>query len=306
MKLHELTPNAERERGVKSLLPIASLALAGCLWGTGFLFGKIALRETTVSENVAFRFLCGSIVLLPGLLWKGIRLRGKDLWLLVLASVIGVPLQFLVQFAGLRLTTVSHASLIVGTLPMLFALSSALSLHERLNVVESGALLGSGFGALLIALSKTNVITGPQPTSRGDLLVFVSMLAAVVSILITKRLMEKYDSLQITASMIVLGTIFLVLWVMLSQPWRFPFSPETWTALAAQGLFATAGAYLLWNWGLARVPASRAGVFLNLEPLTGALLGVFVLHETLGITAILGGAMIIGSAVYFSWPPKAG
>ena len=146
MKLHELTPNPERERGVKSLLPIASLALAGCLWGTGFLFGKIALRETTVSENVAFRFLCGSIVLLPGLLWKGIRLRGKDLWLLVLASVIGVPLQFLVQFAGLRLTTVSHASLIVGTLPMLLALSSALSLHERLNVVESGALLGSGFG----------------------------------------------------------------------------------------------------------------------------------------------------------------
>jgi len=35
---------------------------------------------------------------------------------------------------------------------------------------------------LLIALSKTNVISGPQPTSRGDLLVFVSMLAAVVSI----------------------------------------------------------------------------------------------------------------------------
>ncbi len=106
--------------------------------------------------------------------------------------------------------------------------------------------------------------------------------------------------------MIVLGTIFLVLWVMLSQPWRFRFSPETWTALAAHGLFATAAAYLLGNWGLARVPASRAGVFLNLEPLTGALLGVFVFDETLAITAIPGGAMIIGSAVYFSWPTKAG
>jgi drug/metabolite transporter (DMT)-like permease len=306
MKLHELTPKAERERGIRSWLPMASLALAGCLWGTGFLFGKIALRETTVSDNVAFRFLCGSMVLGPCLLRKGIRLRGKDLGLLVLASVIGVPLQFLVQFAGLRLTTVSHASLIVGTLPMLLALSSVLFLHERLNLVESGALLGSGLGALLIAWSKTNVTTGPQPTSRGDLLVFISMWAAVVSILITKRLMERYDSLQITASMIVLGTIFLVSWVMLSQPWRFRFSPETWTALAAQGIFATAAAYLLWNWGLARVPASRAGVFLNLEPLTGALLGVFVLDETLGTTAILGGAMIIGSAVYFSWPTKAG
>jgi drug/metabolite transporter (DMT)-like permease len=142
MKLHQLPAYPEPKRGVRSLLPITSLALAGCLWGTGFLFGKIALGETTVSENVAFRFLGGSIVLLPCLLRNGIRLRGKDLWLLVLASVIGVPLQFLVQFAGLRLTTVSHASLIVGTLPMLLALSSALFLHERLNVVESAALLG--------------------------------------------------------------------------------------------------------------------------------------------------------------------
>lgn len=91
---------------------------------------------------------------------------------------------------------------------MLLALSSALFLHERLTVVESGARLGSGLGALRIALSKTNVITGPQPTSRGDLLVFISMRAAVVSILIMKRLMEKYDSLQITASMIVLPRSF--------------------------------------------------------------------------------------------------
>jgi hypothetical protein len=42
------------------------------------------------------------------------------------------------------------------------------------------------------------------------------MLAAVVSILISKRLMEKYDGFQITASTIVLGTIFMVSWVMLS------------------------------------------------------------------------------------------
>jgi drug/metabolite transporter (DMT)-like permease len=59
---------------------------------------------------------------------------------------------------------------------------------------------------------------------------------------------------------------------------------------SSSGLFASADADLLWNWGLARVPASRAGVFLHLEPLTGAVLGVVVFDERLGITAILGGA----------------
>jgi drug/metabolite transporter (DMT)-like permease len=59
-------------------------------------------------------------------------------------------------------------------------------------------------------------------------------------------------------------------------------------------------AFLLWNWGLARVPTSRAGVFLNMEPLVGAILGLIFLRESLGISAILGGLMILGSAAYFS------
>ena len=54
--------------------------------------------------------------------------------------------------------------------------------------------------------------------------------------------------------------------------------------------------------GLARVAAARAGVFLNLEPLVGTLLGVFVLGESLGILVILGGGLILLAAAYFSRP----
>jgi drug/metabolite transporter (DMT)-like permease len=41
-----------------------------------------------------------------------------------------------------------------------------------------------------------------------------------------------------------------------------------------------------------------------LEPLVGAILGVSLLHEVLGITALAGGALIIGGAVYFSYKPE--
>ena len=55
--------------------------------------------------------------------------------------------------------------------------------------------------------------------------------------------------------------------------------------------------YLLWNWGLTQVPASQAGVLLNMEPLIGSLLGVLVLGETLGPSAWVGGGLIVGAAV---------
>jgi len=45
------------------------------------------------------------------------------------------------------------------------------------------------------------------------------------------------------------------------------------------------------------VPASQAGVLLNMEPLMGSLLGVLVLHESLGPTARVGGALILIAAV---------
>ena len=126
------------------------------------------------------------------------------------------------------------------------------------------------------------------------------MVAATLMILLTKRLTKKYDSLEITAWSLFLGTIALLIWVECSHPLRFGFSLKAWSAAAAQGLLATVAAYLCWNWGLSRVTASRAGVFLNLEPLVGTLLGVLILHETLGTLAALGGVLILGPAVFFS------
>lgn len=100
--------------------------------------------------------------------------------------------------------------------------------------------------------------------------------------------------------MILAGTVFLVAWTAIIERPRLVFSTRAWLAVAAQGLLATAMAYLLWNWGMARLPAAKAGVFFNMEPIVGTLLGVFLLKEKLGTMAILGGAMIICGAVYFS------
>jgi drug/metabolite transporter (DMT)-like permease len=286
-----------------TFLPTAALALAGCLWGTGFLFGKIDFREMNVSENATFRFLFACIPLIPLALRKS-RLFREGNWrdggLFAVATVVGFPVQFLVQFKGLELTTVSHASLIVGTLPVLIAFTSVTVLHEHLNRLEWAILLLSPVGTVLIALSSNASTSGAGPTLAGDLLVMLSMLAAAIFILLSKRLLQKCDSIEMTVWMIFSGTALLAIWSEAFEPLRFHFSPGVWLASAAQGLLATAGAYLCWNWGLARVPASRAGVFLNLEPLVGSCLGVIMLHETVGAMALLGGAMILGPAIYFS------
>jgi drug/metabolite transporter (DMT)-like permease len=74
-------------------------------------------------------------------------------------------------------------------------------------------------------------------------------------------------------------------------------SATAWIALAISGILCTATTTLLWNWGIHHVPASRAGVFLNIEPALGSILGVELLGEKLGPYAWLGGALILAAAI---------
>jgi len=289
------------------VIPILALAAAGCFWGTGFFFGKIALTEMPVANMILFRLAFACIGLLPILFWDRPHFDGSE-WVWVLAaSVLGVPVLFLVQFEGLSLTTVSHASLMVGTLPMLLAVAATVFSRERLHVGGWLALVASTVGAGLIALSGNRASGTAHATVQGDLLVVLSMLAAIAWILISKRLMRQHSALTVTAFVYWIGTILLA--VVVLATFGIPslhYSSRAWIALVEQGFFATSAATILWNWGLKQVPASHAGIFVNLEPLVGAILGVSLLHEVLGKMAIAGGALIIGGAVYFSYKPESG
>jgi drug/metabolite transporter (DMT)-like permease len=110
--------------------------------------------------------------------------------------------------------------------------------------------------------------------------------------------MRHHDPSSVTATVMLAGTAVLAVWVLgVHGPPPVALPVRVWGALAAQGLLATTTATLLWNWGVLRVPTSQAGVFLNFEPVVGALLGVVLLHERLGWTALAGGAVIVAAAI---------
>ena len=287
-------------------IPILALTTAGCLWGTGFFFGKVALDEMPVATMVLFRFAFACLGLLPFMFFDRPRFAGSEWGWVLAASLLEVPVSFLVQFKGLSLTTVSHASLMVGTLPMLLTMAAVVFSRERLHVRGWLALAASTAGAALIALSSKTGSSVARASIGGDLLVVLSMLAAIAWILISKRLMRRHSPLTVTAFVFWIGTILLaVVVVTTSGIPSVHYSTRVWVAVAEQGLLVTASATVLWNWGLKRVPASQAGIFVNLEPLVGAILGVSLLHEVLGTAALAGGALIVGAAVYFSYKPES-
>jgi len=308
--------DAQRMSRRTAVLGYGACALAGCLWGTGFYFGRLALNEMSVEHMVLWRFLFACLGMAPVLLWhrlrssQSLRLTGGEVKVLLVSAALGVPVQFLMQFHGLALTTVSHASLRVGAMPVLLAAAAAMFAGERLDWLGWVALCGSTLGAALIVLGgRHGAAVRGEPSLAGDLLVVASLVTALAWILLSKELMKTHSPLVVTAYTILSGTLMLLVVVM--GPWvvspltgrhvgGLPFehvSATAWVALAVSGLACTATTTLLWNWGLHHVPASRAGVFLNIEPALGSLLGVELLGEHLGPYAWLGGGLILAAAV---------
>jgi len=100
--------------------------IAGCLWGTGFYFSRLALNEMSVEYMVLYRILFACLGVLPVALVCRWRFSGAELRTLLLSAAFGIPISCLIQFSGLARTTVSHASLMVGAMPVMLGVAATL------------------------------------------------------------------------------------------------------------------------------------------------------------------------------------
>lgn len=296
-------------------LGLVAVIVASALWGGSFFFGKIALRELSAVDVVWWRFVLAIVVLVPLLMVTSRRRTSEstrpattrlripsrgDIGIFLLNALLMVPIQFVLQFEGLARTSASSASLLVGVFPPMMALGGVFIARERFSIIGWIAVVLSTVGvAVMVGLP------GEGRTLLGDLMVIGSLVCAVGMVLVTQRLLRRYDALSVTVWSMGLGALLLLPWILLVQGWpTTPADSVTWAALAGLGFGCTAMTFGLWNWGLHYVPASQAGVFVNLEPLIGAVLGVAVLHEAMNGGLLVGGALILAAALLISWPDR--
>jgi drug/metabolite transporter (DMT)-like permease len=286
-------------------LAFAALAIAGSVWGTGFLFCKIALTQLSVGHMLFYRLLFALVGFLPLVFIYPVHFRAKDWGQLLLASFLGIPCMFLIQFEGLARTTVSQAALMVGTAPVMLVLGAALIFREKIGLTVWLSLAASTLGVLLVlhpnSATPTTTVTD-TPSVIGDLLVIASLVGGTGWVLISKHLTKRYPPIAVTAYVMSIGGIMLFICVLLRDgPPPIALTTTTWFALIGAGLLSTVLTTLLWNWGLTHVQASHAAIFLNFEPIIGATLGVLLLHEPFGIWTVVGGTLIVGAAAVISW-----
>ncbi|WP_426010644.1 DMT family transporter [Caulobacter sp. DWR2-3-1b2] len=267
-----------------------ALALAGACWGLGFPLGKFILTETDAAHMVLLRFATAAIAAAPFALARA-ETRALFRSPVILAAGAFYGIAFMVQFEGLAHVSVTLAALLVGAMPALIAISARL-LGEKVSRASWLGVAAATLGAALIA-GKPDGAGSPLGValSLGSLLIFLAWL------LVLRRAPPSPTPMAIPAVTVIVATFtVLPIALLMHGPPKLGLSPLVWTAVVGQGVLATLLATAAWSFGAARVDAASAGVFINIEPLMGASLGVMLFGDHLTFALGAGGLMIIAGS----------
>jgi drug/metabolite transporter (DMT)-like permease len=272
-------------------LALLSLAIAGLFWGLGFPLGKLALREVLPAHMVLLRFFIAGIASLPFALGSS---EARSLFRSppVLWAGIFYGIAFLIQFEGLAGVTVTLAALLVGAMPALVAIAAYL-MGETVTRTSWVGVIAATVGALLIAGKP-----GGAGTTLGISLSLLSLVVFLAWLLVSKRAPNTRSALAVSAVMLIVATATVApLALALHGLPPINLSPTAWSGIVGQGLLSTFAATVAWQYGAARVDSASAGVFINVEPLFGALIGITLFHDPVGIPVLVGGLAIVAGSI---------
>jgi len=223
---------------------------------------------------------------------------GRSLPLLAAQAFFGVALFRVLMLAALSRASASEAGVATSAAPAITALLSALFLKEKIGW---RAAAGIALAAAGIALLESGGIALAGHLG-GCFLALGAAASESIFNVISKRLDSSIGPRRASAA--VMGIAFALLSALSlitgeKVEWA-AIGPGRCLAFAYQGIFASALAYILFFTGIAKAPASIAGVFSGLIPLSSFALSALLLGERPRAAGLAGCALAIGGIVLCS------
>ena len=293
----------------------ASIALVLLIWAVNFIAAKIGLRSLPAATLASFRVVLAGLVMVPFYLVCSrlpafseageARRRGwtlRDLWIFLYMGFFGVTVNQISFTVGLRYTSVSHASVIVGMGPI-YTLIFAVLL--RLETATWRKAMGMVIALAGIAfMVSENGISKHSPSLLGDAITMTGSIGFAMYMVLGKRLGGRYDPVTMTAFshfagalMVLPVAIYRAVVLGPVEHWQ-AVGWSGWAALLYMAIFSSAVAYVFYFWVLRYLEASQLSAFTYLLPIVATVLGILWLGENGSRGQVLGGTLAL-SGVYW-------
>lgn len=275
-----------------------NITLAAILGGSVPTLAKYALAVFPTFSLLFIRFFVACITLLPLIIFSK-ELNLKMLKNLIVVGIVGA-LNPIILYISLKYTQASTSPLIYAATPLLTAIYVSRNKMEQISKKAITGILIGFTGVIMIVILPLMTNNGSQQLSiKGNLLIFMAMLAFTAYGIISKKKSEK-----IGASPIALTFYFSFFGLLFSLPlainelnlglivWNRIFFLH-WLSAVAAGITGTTLFYLVYQNAIKTGGAMAASMFTYLQPIVGILLPIIILGETITLPFVIGAILAI-------------
>lgn len=276
----------------------AMLVLVTLIWGATPACGKILSTSLSPLLITGMRFAIISLVLTLWLVLSGqakqLKLTRQMYLLMAAMGFVGITVHNGLLFTGLHYTTATNAALIESIGPTATTVLAFIFIGERLTKFGWLGIFVSCCGALCIVTKGSLDVLLNLKFNIGDILIVVCEVAWSYYIILGWKTQGRVKTAPLNAVSGAFGAAFCFI----AGAVTGTLEVYSWSYSALYGfayLTFCSGliAFIGWNWAVNKVGASKAGSFIYIVPLTGAIVGVLFLGETLQLSQVLGALLII-------------
>jgi len=273
------------------------LVLTALFWAGNWVIARGLQGHMSPIAMAFWRWLGAFVILLPFVAAPLARERHiiRRSWkVLAVLGVLGVTAFNTLTYTGLKFTTATNAVLLNSVIPILIIAINVIFLREPLGARQAAGVAVSLAGVLIIVAHGDLDALLHFRLNPGDIWVLGAMLCWAIYTVLLRWRPRELSSRAFTGSVVAIGVVVLLpifAWDY-GEGHRTQWGPVTWSAVAYFAVFPSVLAYFFWNAAVERVGGERAGTFLHLMPLFGAVLAWIFLGESLLWYHFAGAALI--------------
>ena len=276
-------------------LALLEALLVSMVWGSSFIFVKLALTELGPLTIGGLRYFLGFACLLPFLRRRSFTLTRTQWLRMALLGFSAYTLANGALFWALRFLPATTGSFLMSLITVTVLLGGVIWLREIPNRAQAVGIL------IVLAGMTLFFSSGLKPGEPLGLAIFALALLGFTSFGLLSRVAavdRQVDTLTLTALPLAIGGGLLLAIAVLFE--GIPnASPQTWGLVLLLAAINTALGYVLYNHALQALQAFEMNVLLNLSPIWTAMLGLLLLDEILestqwaGIFVVIVGVMLV-------------
>jgi drug/metabolite transporter (DMT)-like permease len=272
----------------------AAIAVAALLWAAGGAVARHVIHEGASLVELTEARAWVSALVLGGMLWLRREPRAKSPLALVVVFGLAIAAANFFYYASLSRLPVAVAITVQYTAPAIVVVWMAVVERSRPSNAVIAAVISAVAGVALLAELPSVLTQGHLRLSAAGVGFAIAAALAFVGYMLTGTRLARTIGARVAVArgFVVASVLWLVVQALRGRPHTLTqvrFLP--WIAFLA--IATTVVPFVLFAWGLERVPASNAAIVATLEPLTAAVIAFVWLGEHLTVLQIVGALMVL-------------